>query len=267
MVGQSREESVKNNQLLAYFGHHKCATVWIHSILTEVCRDLSLKLEYVHSHNQFNGDLESFVKENDLDFITYANANMDYVAKLKNFKGFHVIRDPRDIAVSSYFSHLHSHPTDGWRLLAEHREKLQKASKQEGLFLDINFINDGVYKVLERWNYHLPHILEIKMEELTREPSKKFVEIFGFLGIIAKGFTVSSRNRISIKKLEKILEKKSFSTLSGGRKKGQENAGHHFRKGIAGDWANHFTEEHKKYFKEKYNDLLIKLGYEKNSDW
>jgi len=40
-----------------------------------------------------------------------------------------------------------------------------------------------------------------------------------------------------------------------------------FRKGTIGDWRNHFTEEHKKVFKEVAGAELIKLGYEKDYDW
>lgn len=40
-----------------------------------------------------------------------------------------------------------------------------------------------------------------------------------------------------------------------------------FRKGIIGDWRNHFTAEHKRVFKELAGDLLIDLGYEQNDDW
>lgn len=258
---------METKKILAYFGHHKCATVWIHSILTEVCKELSLNIEYVHSEKQFAKDLGAFVKEKNIDFVTYANANFDYVSRLENFRGFHVIRDPRDIAVSSYFSHLHSHPTEGWKLLTDHREKLQQVTKSEGLFLDIDFIHDGVYKVLEKWNYNSPDILEIKMEELTRKPYQKFVEIFKFLGITGKKFPGFSNPGISLKSLKRILNKKSFSALSGGRKPGQEDEKNHFRKGIAGDWVNHFTEDHKKYFKKKYNDLLIRLGYEGDANW
>ena len=249
---------MSNKELLAYFGHHKCASTWIHSILTEVCKELSLKIEYVHSHKQFDSDLEAFIEKNSIDFLTYANADVDFVGKIKNLKGFHVIRDPRDIAVSSYFSHLYSHPTDGWKELARHRERLQTVSKEEGLILDSEFINLG-FKQLYHWNYAMPNVLELKMEEVTRNPREKFVEIFAHLGIIGK--------RISLKKLYKILERKSFAALAGGRKPGDEDIHSHFRKGIPGDWVNHFTGEHKKYFKEKYNDLLIKLGYEKDPGW
>ncbi len=40
-----------------------------------------------------------------------------------------------------------------------------------------------------------------------------------------------------------------------------------FRSGKSGGWRKAFTEEHKRLFKEVAGDLLIKLGYETNSDW
>jgi len=40
-----------------------------------------------------------------------------------------------------------------------------------------------------------------------------------------------------------------------------------FRSGKTGEWKKHFTEDHKKIFKDVAGDLLVRLGYEKNSDW
>ena len=40
-----------------------------------------------------------------------------------------------------------------------------------------------------------------------------------------------------------------------------------FRSGKTGEWKKHFTEEHKKIFKEAAGDLLIRLGYEKDGNW
>ena len=40
-----------------------------------------------------------------------------------------------------------------------------------------------------------------------------------------------------------------------------------FRAGKTGEWKKHFTDEHKKIFKEVAGDLLVKLGYEKDNDW
>jgi hypothetical protein len=40
-----------------------------------------------------------------------------------------------------------------------------------------------------------------------------------------------------------------------------------FRSGKTGEWKKHFTEEHKRIFKEIAGGLLIRLGYEKDRDW
>jgi hypothetical protein len=40
-----------------------------------------------------------------------------------------------------------------------------------------------------------------------------------------------------------------------------------FRSGKTGEWKKHFTDEHRKIFKDVAGDLLVKLGYEKNNDW
>jgi sulfotransferase family protein len=40
-----------------------------------------------------------------------------------------------------------------------------------------------------------------------------------------------------------------------------------FRSGKTGEWKKHFTEEHKKIFKEVAGDLLVRLGYEKDNNW
>jgi hypothetical protein len=40
-----------------------------------------------------------------------------------------------------------------------------------------------------------------------------------------------------------------------------------FRSGKTGEWKKHFTDEHKKIFKDTAGDLLARLGYEKDNDW
>ncbi len=64
-----------------------------------------------------------------------------------------------------------------------------------------------------------------------------------------------------------IIHNNRFSKLSKGRELSEEDKKSHYRKGVIGDWKNHFKESHKIFFKEKYGDLLIKLGYEKDNDW
>jgi hypothetical protein len=40
-----------------------------------------------------------------------------------------------------------------------------------------------------------------------------------------------------------------------------------FRSGKTGEWRKHFTDKHKRIFKDVAGDLLIRLGYEKDDHW
>jgi len=63
-----------------------------------------------------------------------------------------------------------------------------------------------------------------------------------------------------------IADEFSFENQSG-RKPGQENQKSFMRKGIIGDWKNHFDSEAKKLFAHYAGEELIKLGYEKDYSW
>ena len=100
---------MKNKQpLRAFFGHHRCATSWINLISQKICEGINLRFNNVYNPSMFNKDLKSYVKKNNTEFLSYTNANFNYVKNLDDFIGFHVIRDPRDIVVSGYYSHLYS---------------------------------------------------------------------------------------------------------------------------------------------------------------
>ncbi len=66
--------------------------------------------------------------------------------------------------------------------------------------------------------------------------------------------------------IKDVLHRSSFKFLTG-RNEGEENRNRFIRKGVTGDWRNHFTAEDKKLFKDLAGDLLIKLGYEKDNNW
>jgi hypothetical protein len=63
------------------------------------------------------------------------------------------------------------------------------------------------------------------------------------------------------------VEAASFEDSTKGRTRGEEDSTSFFRKGIAGDWRNVFTKQHKAIFKEYAGELLVELGYERDNDW
>ncbi|WP_022834891.1 sulfotransferase domain-containing protein [Salisaeta longa] len=287
--------------LRVVYGHHKCATGWITEIMRECAFHLGLRHDIVHLPSDIapHGNLGGRVATRQPDLLFYTNATHAQARTLPAHRGVHVVRDPRDVLVSAYFSHLRSHPTDEWPALQPHRAALQAADKDEGLLLELAFSQD-VFDAMAAWDYGQAHVLELKMEVLTAAPLDGFTQIadfFGWLDAPAGGVRKTVRqaqlrwNRLSHKgkrltggwpllplprrrlasmphdQLVRILEAKSFKKLSGGRARGEEKRSSHYRKGVPGDWANHFTPAVTDAFKARYGDLLVRLGYASNQSW
>ena len=292
-VRQITENKQHTKPLLAFFGHHKAASSTIVKMLADICYEMCLKPSPCNGSQRFDCDLKKFVEVNKVDFLLYSNADYQYTKHLNNYKGFHVIRDPRDTLVSAYFSHLYSHPTKNFPELIPHREKLAQLSKNEGLIAEMDF-SDVYFQHMYHWNYKLPNVLEIKMEDLFANSYENFFTIFDFLGILdnssnsnkkginpklvktinkihikTKGFSplCFKHNRISKDRLIEKIDEYKFENLAKGRKRGQQDVKSHYRKGVPGDWKNHFTSEHIRLFKDRYNDLILKMGYESDPDW
>ncbi len=109
------------------------------------------------------------------------------------------------------------------------------------------------------WHYDDPGIFETKYEFLVKDPLSLLHSILQFLHLFP--------DILSEQQLNDILQLHSFEKLTGGRIRGQENPYHHYRKGVPGDWREYFSAANKRYFKERYGDLLVKLGYENDFNW
>jgi Sulfotransferase family len=98
-------------------------------------------------------------------------------------------------------------------------------------------------------------IYSCRYESLLGDGEATVKGILGFLDLPADRATVAD-----------MLRRSSFKFTTG-RDNGREQSRSFYRKGIARDWVNHFSEADKNVFKELAGDLLIDLGYEKNLDW
>src|SRR5688572_14278774 len=136
---------ITDGPTLAYFGHHKCGSTMLLIVIERLCHYMGLKHAHFHSPKQWKYDgisrtLDDVVEDLKLDFVSYISADTKFIADKQKYRGIHVIRDPRDIIVSSYFSHRYSHPTDYWPELSEFRKLLEKLPEEEGLLENIKFI-------------------------------------------------------------------------------------------------------------------------------
>jgi hypothetical protein len=276
-----------------FFGHHRCATSWVNDIFAAVARELRLRHRTVHHVRMFGGDLRRFTEEGDTDCLAYVNADYEHVRRLERVRGFHVVRDPRDVTVSAYFSHLHSHSVAEWPELRAHRQRLQSLGRDEGLTAEMENLR-WEFACMQSWHYDHPDILELRMEDLTADPYQTMIRIYGFLGLLDEDrFSLRKRalypifkglrllegrlgarvalpvgpERLPVERLLGIVWENDFATKANGRAPGREDPRSHYRKGSAGDWRNHFTARHIAYFKEHFGDLLVTLGYERDREW
>jgi hypothetical protein len=291
-------------ETLVYFGHHKCATQYIKAVVRHVADWLGLTFETVdypvgapepgadgtprhHLHIKHKGYVAPTA-----DILYFANANAAAIAALTargGYRGFHVIRDPRDIVVSGYFSHLYSHPIteQNREPMGVWRQQLAAApSQEEGLLLELEF-EAAYFENLRGWDYTNPQSLELRYEGLIRDPRATFTQAFAFWGLsmprrglptlalmaVQRGWRRVNRQPMPPRRclpqplLTRILSRNAFDRKTGGRVPGAEDPRHHYRKGVAGDWRNYFTPRVTAAFKDRYGDLLVTLGYETSLDW
>ena len=282
--------------MLLHLTHHKCGTRWINSICHEICFALGKRWESASNPGIFNHDLAAFARTSGVDFLSFTNARYAFIGDLDDYRGFHVIRDPRDILVSSYFSSLKTHTDSNWPALTAHRQQLQEASTEEGLLLEMGFIAD-VFEALRDWNYGDDRILEVKMESLMQDNYSGLCRVFAHLGLLDQNDGSTSAVAAQTGALARLLVNRLYARTGGwsllrlypptipvlhflgvvhrnrfeakarGRSRGQENKNSHYRKGQAGDWANHFTPKVEKAFKDTLGDLVVALGYDETNDW
>lgn len=180
----------------------------------------------------------------------------------KRYKAFLIVRDIRDVIVSQYFSITYSHAiiNESHR---ETRKKLQELPFDESFSLFLKKIypigneNFSYKRFFLSWlACDDPNVFKTTYEKLTQQHNvPAWRELFDFLEI-----------EISDAALEALMQRYSFEKISG-RNRGDEDKNVHLRKGVAGDWKNYLTAEHKELFKESFGEILIRYGYEEGLDW
>lgn len=162
-----------------------------------------------------------------------------------------VIRDLRDTLVSLYFSLRYSHDP---QYVADARQTLDSLSFIEGLRWLMKAKLPRTADIQRSW-IHGDDRLLMRYEDIVADEHTAFQHILDYCEI-----------RMNPEQQRRLIAKNSFAVRSG-RAPGQEDIMSHQRKGIVGDWRNHFTAELKDEFKALYGDVLIETGYEADSNW
>ena len=159
-----------------------------------------------------------------------------------------IYRDIRDAIVSGYFyisNELHQ------GTMGCSTESFKALSKEEGLTKQIIMYMKYRMPVMNYWiGVTRDNVVTVRYENFLEDPEKWIKHVNGRCGI-------STDERV----IRHAIEASSFEQMSG-RQPGAEDRGSHQRKGISGDWRNHFTKRHMQIFREMGGEeFLVKLGY------
>lgn len=174
------------------------------------------------------------------------------LTKPEPWRAFFVMRDPRDVVVSWYFSSVSSHPTNSSKGMQRTREHLSNLDEEQGLIDSIHRLGQyGLFEALGSWaGAGEPGVLVVRYEDLIGDDRDEWWKRL----LDHCDVTLSDEDR------EALLARYSFQVLSG-RRPGQEDTGSKLRKGVAGDWRNHFTPAVEATFSEATGDLVHRMGY------
>lgn len=244
---------------------HKTGSQWIKSLLTDVQTFRFCGLSHYHQRLGSEGVPEGaadhvFQKafpENAIVSPLYISYDAFVaVPKPRRYKAFFVMRDPREMLVSWYFSAKDNHlvRNDPLRPLYQARKVLRSVPLEEGLIYGVDYLDqkgrfDAMLSWIEQGNGD-PNVRVARYEELTGpDNAKHFRQLFDFLDI-----------PLPDAELRQLLAAYSFSRLSG-RKQGEESTKSHLRSGGGETWRRYISPPVDEYFASKTNDLVTRLGY------
>jgi hypothetical protein len=158
----------------------------------------------------------------------------------------YVARNPKDNAVSFYYHSCSKLDYEGsWE---EFFELFIRGQVGYGLVLD---------HVLDWWDGSRKNerILFVKYEDMKREPAEAVSRVASFIGV-----------RCDDELLRTVVDKSSFASMASNELANldwvpqKEGVPRHMRKGIVGDWREHFSDEQSRRFDALYSQKMRGTG-------
>lgn len=246
--------------LAVHGAHHKMGTVWMATTLRDISKEFGLTFQ------QAPHGLDHPPVDDRTDIYFDGHTRFDPTT-LREFRGSHMVRDLRDVVISGYHYHLWTDepwanrplnrgqrvrfgvPLDGPDLT--YVELLNSLPKQEGVLVEMRRL-EPLCTQLETWDFAHPAILEVHFEDMMAHGDELFARMFRWWG-----FDDRHADRAA-----EIAMSRHISKI-----KSRGNDDPHLRSGRAGQWVAEFDADHVAAAKERFGELLVRMGYESDLDW
>lgn len=153
-----------------------------------------------------------------------------------------ILRNPKDIAISSWFHNLRVETNFLERSGGDLATWAQTIAKN----WNTSILNlSGEFKGADE------KLIWVRYEDLLSDPISTMAAVFTFIGI--------QTDRAEV---ERIIDQNRFDKLAQGREAGKEDRTSFFRKGVSGDYKNHLTPEIWKEVTKDAHEVMRELRYE-----
>ena len=239
-----------------------------------VCRPLHVA--HVVEHPKCGG---SWVRDNVLSYIGKPRYNAHRLLSKNEVmhghrlyrRSYHwpiiVVRDPRDMYVSLYHHEFSMRESDETADILEHYTPDPEKDLRGNFaaFLEIRLRRQMhpwffYSEFLDSW-LNRPRICLVRYEDMLADPEVTLIRIVRFLGYDV------DRDRIRMAVEENSFANQTKQRYGEARSAGDTDNAKFLRKGVAGDWRNHFNAESCEMLWAYESSSLKRLGYESGPEW
>lgn len=226
--------------------HHKTGTLWMKRTFDKLSSSLGLTFCDV--------DMDGLNAEADVLFDQHSNFAATYSG---DFRGLHLIRDPRDVVISAM--HYHRESAEEWLHLPRddfggltYQQKLNSLDPEDQFVLEMTTFSRRTIEQMLEWRYDQERFYEAKYERLIVDVGAiEFGKILNFLGV----------SGIDAFQGMAIFRAGSLFGPSPPRTRG------HIRDGRKEQWRTFYRRHHGVLFLDTFGDALVRLGYEPDNAW
>ncbi len=255
--GFSQHSNRYGQKVLFVAGLPKSGTTWVERMLASFPGFAEVMIPEAVTYEQKRGESHTFnlpanvfKKFNGCLAVFKVHAhgsqhNFDLL-KQNNIKFLVTFRDLRDVAVSHvfYVKRTTYHPQHTVYKNLDIKQSLELFAKTL-LPEYVQWVNS--------WSRFAgdPLCYMLRYEDLRADTFKFVKEVTGH-------FSMS----VSEKEIQQVIDNNSFEKLSGGKVQGENNTGNFFRKGVQGDWKNHFDESLIDLYNTQLSGFNAQYGYD-----